>query len=613
MPPAHPTFSDAVSRQCTQVLYRCLEEVGSTKGALYLRNPKGMEPEGGFRLVSEFGWPRGARPPEHLQAQDPVLVWANREKRPFAVNNPADYSELDPFRMGAEASRFLLAAIYLKGDWVGLLVQRDRTKGAAYDPERDEKPTLQICNDILEILSELRVYSDTPKAAQDAPKKRGPGSTAPMEVAIGYLPAASAIREESLHGEHLGGFHKQTSEFSQLPWEHEALSGAVSKPLIGRVDEVAERPLPDRITTPTTHLTRLEEISAGDSAFSGKRPGMALPEQRAFFWETARMLSALMALDAVALWMEEPEENRPILAFSDRPLSVDLQQQILAHATFHLPSMKEEDLRILTRPEKREVLPLSGVFTTYFPLMLGDEDQANEVGRDMLLLFRLEDTPFTFEEQAQVNLVGRMLSLHLDEGRLHERYHRAFLSVSHRILKSGESRAPKMREHSLTCAKLSRNIALKLELPTADVEAISIAAILHDVGSLLLDPAMMKKPELSAEELAKVRTHPVLAATFLKDLRFPFDVLKIIRHHHERWDGRGYPDGLAGDAIPMGSRIIGLVEAFDVMTTGKGYKQPKLLAATLDEIRAEAGAQFDPKAVEALVSLVGKGKGLSVN
>ena len=612
MTPTHPAFSDELAYQCTQDLYRCLEEVGSTKGALYLRVPKGYDDEDSFQNVCEYGWPRGSHAPSSIPALDPLLIWVHREKRAFAVNEPAEFHELDSFSEGSEVPRFLLAPIYLRGDWVGLLVQRDRNKGVRYDMDRDEKPTLRICNDVVEVLTKFRIYGE---ASGSSPKRSPMGepnsSTVPMpalQASSPPLPGAGLIPEmldskssqapHALHSsEHPRTVVKRFKRegYGQLPWGHETNAGIHPIPSSEQIQASAGAPVPS--------------VDSMDEEFvENKRRSMPSKEQKEFFWQVARLLFQVMPLDAAALWMQEAEKLRPLLAYSDRPLSAELQQQILVHASKNLPSEKKEDLRILVRPEKREVTPISGTFETCMPFLLGDADLPVEGGGDLLLLFRISGQPFSELELTLIRQIGSLLNLHMEEGRLHERYHRAFLSVSHRILKSGEGRSPKIKEHSLTCAKLSRGVALRMELPTADVEAISIAAILHDVGSLLLDPAMMTKPELSAEELAKARTHPVLAAAFLKDLRFPFDVLKIIRHHHERWDGRGYPDGLAGEDIPIGSRIIGLVEAFDVMTTGKGYKAPKSLAKVLDEIRRESGQQFDPKTVEALVSVVGKGK-----
>ncbi len=608
MTPTHPAFSDELAYQCTQELYRCLEELGSTKGVLYLRVPKGYDDTGSFQNVSEYGWPRGSHAPSCLLANDPLLIWIQREKRAFAVNEPEGFRELDAFLEGSDDPRFLLAPIYLKGDWVGLLLQRDRKKGVFYDMDHDEKPTLRICNDVVEVLMKFRLFGESSASAKSV--------TMPMKTLPPPIPGEGLIPEMSDFGssqapqalppgERSRSVGKRTKRegYSQLPWGHETNTGIHPLPSPGPSPGLPQD------QTASADIPVLAAADSQDEEFvDSKRRSMPSREQKEFFWQAAKLLFQMIPLDAAVLWMHEAEKLRPLLAYSDRPLSAELQQQLLEHASGNLPAVKKVDLRVLSHPEKREVMPLTGTFASCIPLQFGDLEKPDQAGGDLLLLFRISDQSFTDLEMGLIRQVASLLNLHLEEERLHERYHRAFLSVSHRILKSGEGRSPKMKEHSLTCAKVSRGVALRMDLPTVDVEAISIAAILHDVGSLLLDPEMMTKPELTAAELAKARTHPVLAAAFLKDLRFPFDVLKIIRHHHERWDGKGYPDGLAAEEIPVGSRIIGLVEAFDVMTTGKGYKAPKALAKVMEEIRGESGRQFDPKAVEALMWVLGKAK-----
>jgi putative nucleotidyltransferase with HDIG domain len=591
-------LGDALANRCSQVLYRCLEEVGSTKGALYLRAPG----QGGFEVVSFFGWPRGTRPPVSIAEDHPLMVRTHRERRTYVVNDASESPELAAFGQGGEWPRYLITPVYLAGDWVGLLIQRDRIKGGTFDVERDEPPTLAICGDLVQALREFRLYGSVPRpddgtlAPQAPPLPRAAQGTGPGVVPVGLptasalidevapmaerlLPAATStpppIRTQASHKplagpsvpERMYGFAGGQDGYSALPWEADrTLSGWVA-------------PAP---------------------ANPERKRGMVPPEQRAFFWEIAGLLSQILTASAVALWIEDAEEIRPILAYSTLPMSADLQQQILAHATFHLPAVREQDLRIITRAEMTESPEITGAFSTYLPLLLNETSH----GHDLLLVFRQEDHSFSLAEIEAIQQLGRILGLHMQEARLHERYHHAFLSVSHRILQSSESRMPSLRPHSLATARLARDLALKLELTTEEVEAVSIAAILHDVGLLLLDPAMLTKPNLTSEEMRKVRNHPELAAVFLKDLRFPFDVVKMIRHHHERWDGRGYPEGLRETGIPIGSRIIALIEAYETMTSGKGYKNPKGYRQVLEELGNEAGAQFDPRVVEAFRELM---------
>ncbi|WP_257304810.1 HD-GYP domain-containing protein [Geothrix campi] len=582
-------LGEALANRCSQVLYRCMEEVGSTKGALYLRVPG----QGAFEVVSFYGWPRGTRPPVAIPEGHPLLLRTQRARRTYVVNDASESPELSAFGQGGEWPRYLITPVYLQGDWVGLLIQRDRIKGGTFESERDEPPTLAICGDLVEALKEFHFYGGPRTAVPVQPIGPGQvpeglptaadliGEVAPEPERL--LPARSAVPPMPAPGpgipstgpsnkERLYGFPGGKDGYTSLPWEADrTLSGWVA-------------PAPVN---------------------SERQKGMVPPEQRAFFWEIAGLISQILPATAVALWIEDPEEIRPILAFSTLPLSPDLQQQILAHATFHLPTVREPDLRLISRTEMPEVPPLTGAFATYMPLLLNETPH----GHDLVMVFRLEDHSFSLAEVEAIQQLSRVLALHLQEARLHERYHHAFLSVSHRILQSGEGRVPSLRPHSLATARLARDLALMLDMPTEDVEAVSIAAILHDVGLLLLDPQMLAKPALTEEDMKKVRDHPELAAVFLKDLRFPFDVIRIIRHHHERWDGRGYPEGLRETAIPMGSRIIGLIEAYEVMTSGKGYRRPQGFRQALAELRNEAGSQFDPAVVEAFSELMARKEG----
>jgi response regulator RpfG family c-di-GMP phosphodiesterase len=563
-------LGEALVHRFSQILYRCFEEVGSTKAALYLIVPEDAE----LHLVTHFGWPRVAAPPESLSAEDPLVRWARRERRSFAVNQAAQATELAAFARGAESPRFLITPFYDRGDWKGLLIQRDRTKGVPYDLERDEAGTQSICEDLVQALRDFRAGREVAPPLRGVPESSAPTLAVPVPPSGAMVPVNAPAASNS--GESLEGFHAAPGEntaFAPIPAGQTYISRNLDEPTDPRlVPSAVPQPAP-----PSQPGARF-------------RAGIFLPEQRTFFWEAATLLCNLVPLAAVSLWMDEILEVRPILTYSRQPLSPELKQQVLAHVTYHVPKVVERDLRILTRVEYLEKEPLTGIFQTYLPVMLMGEGE----GQDLLLLFRAEDRPFSDREQSYIQMLARMVGFHLQEIRLHERYHRAFLSVSHRLLSSVEGGAPKLRDHSLATAKLARSFALHLELPAAELEAVCIASILHDVGTFLLDPLLLAKPGLTTEERSRIQSHPVLATTFLKDFRFPFDVLGIIRHHHERWDGQGYPDGLRGEAIPLGSRIINLVESFEVMNDGSAFQEPRSHREILEELRAGSGKQFDP-------------------
>jgi HD-GYP domain-containing protein (c-di-GMP phosphodiesterase class II) len=156
-------------------------------------------------------------------------------------------------------------------------------------------------------------------------------------------------------------------------------------------------------------------------------------------------------------------------------------------------------------------------------------------------------------------------------------------------------------------AAVATAIAEQLGLPRAEVDMIRLAASLHDLGKLAIPEELLQKPaELTTAEWLVVRRHPEIGHRMLESLGVA-PLADWVLHHHERWDGSGYPDGLAGDDIPLGSRIILVADAFDAMMFGRLYRRPLPREEALTEIERCAGTQFDPQVVRAFFAAVGVG------
>jgi HD-GYP domain-containing protein (c-di-GMP phosphodiesterase class II) len=147
--------------------------------------------------------------------------------------------------------------------------------------------------------------------------------------------------------------------------------------------------------------------------------------------------------------------------------------------------------------------------------------------------------------------------------------------------------------HSSNVARLSVRVGTTLGLDERELGALELAAVLHDVGKLTIPTSITAKPStLNDDEWAVMRRHPVEGERLLE--RFvSHDVLAIVRSHHERWDGCGYPDGLAGERIPLGARIVATADAFCAMIEPRPYREPRPAAAAGAELLAHAGRQFD--------------------
>lgn len=166
-----------------------------------------------------------------------------------------------------------------------------------------------------------------------------------------------------------------------------------------------------------------------------------------------------------------------------------------------------------------------------------------------------------------------------------------------------EARDPYTSGHSRRVADKARIIAKAVGVSARDIERIVAAALLHDVGKIheVFGPILSKPGRLTPEEQVIMRTHPLKSAELAGKVTELRDVVPLIRHHHENWDGTGYPDGLKGDAIPLGSRIIMFADTIDAMTTDRPYRAALDAASVRKELLRFRGTQFDPLICDALL------------
>lgn len=159
--------------------------------------------------------------------------------------------------------------------------------------------------------------------------------------------------------------------------------------------------------------------------------------------------------------------------------------------------------------------------------------------------------------------------------------------------------------HSLRDAAYAAALADEMGLPPQQVENIRRGALLHDIGKVFVSERILRKSdELTDEEFESVRKHSALGAGVLSKVQALKDVARIVRHHHERFDGSGYPDGLADDRIPLGARVVAVVDAFGAMTTDRPYRKTMSVEEAVAELERHAGDQFDPRVVEAFLRLL---------
>ncbi|WP_448524145.1 HD domain-containing phosphohydrolase [Pseudothermotoga sp.] len=228
------------------------------------------------------------------------------------------------------------------------------------------------------------------------------------------------------------------------------------------------------------------------------------------------------------------------------------------------------------------------------------------------LLFLYRDAATRSVEEDLVRALRSVLTIYTKLKKHEEALTSLSEGVSHAFLKALEFHEHYTVKHSETVKEYAMKMARKLGLDERQVRLIACTALLHDLGKLAVPSTILNKPgKLSPEELQLVKQHPVIAAEIIQHIKGLEEVAKIVRHHHERWDGKGYPDGLSGEEIPLGARILCIADAFEAMTSNRPYRKAMNISDAVSELINNAGKQFDPNLVQIFFEIL-REEGVSV-
>jgi|AntAceMinimDraft_17_1070374.scaffolds.fasta_scaffold01057_9 putative nucleotidyltransferase with HDIG domain len=182
----------------------------------------------------------------------------------------------------------------------------------------------------------------------------------------------------------------------------------------------------------------------------------------------------------------------------------------------------------------------------------------------------------------------------------------SFIKSIEALARTLEAKDPDTRDHSLRVTEYSVRTAEEMGLSPAEVENIRVAAALHDIGKIGISDTILDKDEsLRQEEMEHIHRHPLIAAQILGPIDELKEIIELIKYHHENFDGTGYPEGLSGEDIPLGSRIIAVADAFDAITSTRPYREAKSELFAVEEIKKYAGSQFDPEVLAAFLRAMG--------
>ncbi|MFG0250389.1 MAG: HD-GYP domain-containing protein, partial [Phycisphaeraceae bacterium JB051] len=217
---------------------------------------------------------------------------------------------------------------------------------------------------------------------------------------------------------------------------------------------------------------------------------------------------------------------------------------------------------------------------------------------------KLDDSHISSIDSKLCSSLASTMSIFLQNAMLYEDMQSMFLGTLHALTSSIDAKDSYTHGHSERVALMSRSLAKAAGLDDFTCERIYVSGLVHDVGKIGVPESVLCKPgRLTFEEFELIKQHPEIGAKILQDIRQMHDLIPGVLYHHERWDGNGYPHGLAGNDIPLFGRVIGLADAFDAMSTNRTYRRALKHEDVMAEIERCAGTQFDPELAKVFTGL----------
>jgi len=245
-------------------------------------------------------------------------------------------------------------------------------------------------------------------------------------------------------------------------------------------------------------------------------------------------------------------------------------------------------------PDPVSGAPLPGQFLA-IPLVVSEE-----VFGVLGMACKADGTAFSEEEVHIAVTFAKKVASRIENNALYDVLFSNLADTLRSLIATVEARDSYTRSHSERVTRYALRMAERMGLPAADMDAIRFGGFLHDIGKIgVRDTVLLKPGRLTEEEFAEIHRHPEIGDAIVRPLRLLAKEREIIRFHHERFDGKGYPDGLRGEEIPVLARILAVADAYDAMTSNRPYRTRRTHAFALEELRRCAGTQFDPQVVSA--------------
>lgn len=315
--------------------------------------------------------------------------------------------------------------------------------------------------------------------------------------------------------------------------------------------------------------------------------------------------SALKVLgaDVGYVMLVDPETGKLVLKAWRAPADVLIEEEALSNSIGSWVLKEGKPLVFGQRPGARPALEL-GTVRTRAALCVPMRSKAAVNGVITVAMLESESDI----SQQNVNLlvtIANQAAIALDNAELFDSLQQAYLATVRALAAAVDAKDPYTHGHSGQVARYAMLLAGELGLADEERDALETAAYLHDIGKIgVKDEILLKPGRLDAEEMSFIRHHPLIGANILAPVPFPWPIIPTVRHHHERWDGTGYPAGLVGEEIPKLARILSVADAFEAMTSDRPYRKGHSFDEAAVELRRCSGTQFDPNMVEPFLTAV---------
>ena len=573
----HPEVRELQSK-LKEILYDCAVDVKATKAALYLYEDN----EGYFELITQYGFRGGLA--EKADTDDPLIDRCGRGRTAFFINGLTVEPRFSEKLYEASTDRLLAAPVYLRGKLVGVIDMRDKSGKALF--EQSDLPKAQrIADRIAELFAKKNVFGHRFITLANAPEStvvlQGQTSgdlraAAPAARPLVTPPpdAAPPLRPES------------------PPVPASAAAPAPSRqPVTGQFMRVPSMILEARTaaelivqSAPGEALSEVEVAAARDVL----RSILLVPNATAASFSAFGHLGGVQEIAARGTLTDEA------MNFLQSKLNVWLSKrgetsgQVRTNVQYPFgtagpPVGPAQMVKVFTAP-----LAAGSLRGLYLTVAFGANP--DRTAHEMLAAFHAQ------------------LQLAIEHSMTRGAAHGVRWRVAEKLLEPDFSHYPELRRHSdLVVARVDA-FARFLSFSQQEVDTARVTALVHDVGMRLLDyDRLYRKRDLSQDEMGILQEHVTVGAALVEPL-LGNEIARAVLCHHERWDGRGYPNGLQGEEIPRLSRLIQVCDAFETMIAPDGYHVPEPPPKAVAILTRGAGSQFDPEMVHRFAEMMGGGR-----